>query len=317
MKHSTQSSKGGKLTITIALCGLLALGALIIQWRMISQLRRENLALRSAALVIDDAQHAASVSGAYQAMHSAEPAASPSLDDGESVQNEKRELLRLRNEVRQLRARAAQSNISPDHSTAPQPAATAEHNQFAQGNPKPVKRLELSSEWRDRAPLATNKYAQAMDRLTNANHYIERFHALGDVAKMSYAFGNAEAAQASATELLALADRYKAENWSKGACGQAIHDGNLVLGRLALEQGAIDDAKRYLLEAGTSRGSPVLGSFGPNMSLASDLLEQGERDTVLQYFERCANFWKVETLKQWSDEVNAGRIPNFGANLIY
>ena len=41
-----------------------------------------------------------------------------------------------------------------------------------------------------------------------------------------------------------------------------------------MDEGRIEEAKRHLLAAGRSSGSPVLGSFGPNMSLAKDLLEK-------------------------------------------
>jgi len=95
--------------------------------------------------------------------------------------------------------------------------------------------------------------------------------------------------------------------------------GNLVLGRIALRRGQIEEAKRRLLEAGESPGSPQMDSFGPNMSLAKDLLEKGERDTVLKYFGLCRKFWKMDygQLKHWSNQVNAGEIPDFGANLVY
>ncbi len=81
----------------------------------------------------------------------------------------------------------------------------------------------------------------------------------------------------------------------------------------------MDEAKGYLLEAGTSTGSVVLGSFGPNMSLARDLLESGERDAVLEFFEQCRKFWASgnEKLTLWSEDVKGGRMPEFGANLFY
>ena len=64
-------------------------------------------------------------------------------------------------------------------------------------------------------------------------------------------------------------------------------------------------------------GSPVLGSFGPNTALAKELLEHGERETVLEYFELCSRFWDPEKLGVWADLVRAGRIPDFGGNLLY
>ena len=55
------------------------------------------------------------------------------------------------------------------------------------------------------------------------------------------------------------------------------------------------------------------------MSLAKDLLEKGERDTVLEYFKLCRKFWEMERgrLDQWTQEIKSGKIPDFGANLVY
>jgi hypothetical protein len=63
-----------------------------------------------------------------------------------------------------------------------------------------------------------------------------------------------------------------------------------------------------------------MDSFGPNMSLARDLLKKGERETALQYFELCRKFWDPrvnQKLDEWTKDVKDGRIPDFGANLIY
>jgi hypothetical protein len=62
-----------------------------------------------------------------------------------------------------------------------------------------------------------------------------------------------------------------------------------------------------------------MNSFGPNMQLAKALLEKGEKDVVLEYFMRCAKFWKMgeERLAGWTDSVKKGKIPDFGANLNY
>ena len=55
------------------------------------------------------------------------------------------------------------------------------------------------------------------------------------------------------------------------------------------------------------------------MSLAKDLLERGETAAVLDYFEACRVFWKMggSQLDAWRQDVEAGRIPNFRANLRY
>ena len=86
-----------------------------------------------------------------------------------------------------------------------------------------------------------------------------------------------------------------------------------------MREGRVADAVTFLRASGETPGSPQLNSFGPNMSLARDLLMQGETATVLAYFEQCRVFWKMggSFLDAWSTQVQAGAIPDFGANLRY
>ena len=156
---------------------------------------------------------------------------------------------------------------------------------------------------------------KATKELAAASTDENRFYALDGAAKESFNAGKIDDAKSYAAELLKLAPNFQG-NWNYG---NAIHDGNLVFGSIAVRDGKFEDAKHFLLEAGKSPGSPTMDSFGPNMSLAKDLLEKGERDTVLQYFELCRKFWKDDygKLDQWSEEVKAGKIPHFGANLVY
>ena len=155
----------------------------------------------------------------------------------------------------------------------------------------------------------------AKEHLAKATSDQEKFYALNDAAKQSFVLGKIDDARNYAQLLLTLLPEFQG-NWNYG---NAIQDANLVLGRIAVQQGRINDASRNLLEAGQSPGSPQMNSFGPNMSLARDLLEKGERDLVLKYFELCRRFWKMENgrLDQWSEEVKSGKLPDFGANLVY
>ena len=156
---------------------------------------------------------------------------------------------------------------------------------------------------------------KATKELAAASTGENKFYALDGAAKESFNAGKIQDAENCANELLKMAPNFQS-NWNYG---NAVQDGNLVLGRIAVNNGQIEDAKKYLLEAGKSPGSPQMNSFGPNMSLAKDLLEKGERDTVLQYFDLCRKFWKIDygKLDEWSKEVKAGQIPDFGANLVY
>ena len=97
------------------------------------------------------------------------------------------------------------------------------------------------------------------------------------------------------------------------ATGDAVHDGNIVLGRIALKKGDVKQAKKFLMQAGYTPGSPQLESFGPDMTLAKEFLDAGEKDIVLKYFVLCRRFWKMGRgkLDDWTKEVKAGQVPNF------
>jgi protocatechuate 3,4-dioxygenase beta subunit len=97
----------------------------------------------------------------------------------------------------------------------------------------------------------------------------------------------------------------------------SVHRGNSTLGLLALEQGDVAVARRYLLASGDVRGSPVLGSFGPNMNLANELLRRGERETVVTYLEQCLVFatLQADTIKGWIAEIKQGNTPTLRSSV--
>lgn len=106
------------------------------------------------------------------------------------------------------------------------------------------------------------------------------------------------------------------EGWNQG---NRTHFGHLVLGRVALAEGNVEEAKFRLIAAATIQGSPQLNSFGPDMSLAAKLLEAGEKDVVLKYFELCAMFWESgkDELADWTALVTFDRMPDFSMNLEF
>ena len=149
-----------------------------------------------------------------------------------------------------------------------------------------------------------------------ATNEMERFEALIWAVKNAARAGRPpEDVREFAEELERLAPKHKTHS----SYGNAIQDSNQVLGRIALAEGNIAEAKKRLLASADSKGSPTMNSFGPNMTLAKELLQKGEQDVVLQYFDLCRVFWKrhSETLDLWAEDVKAGRIHKFGANLLY
>jgi tetratricopeptide (TPR) repeat protein len=159
------------------------------------------------------------------------------------------------------------------------------------------------------------RYDKALKELTTAQDSLHRFYSLNEAAKATFEVGKTTEAAEFAHEALDLAPRFR-DDWNYG---NAIHDGHMVLGRVALRNDEVDAAKRELLAAGATPGSPQLNSFGPNVSLARDLLEKKQSDAVIEYLQLCAKFWKLEggRLKQWTALAKAGEMPDFGANLVY
>jgi tetratricopeptide (TPR) repeat protein len=162
------------------------------------------------------------------------------------------------------------------------------------------------------ARKAFQYYEQAL-RLTKSD--MDRAYSLPDVAKFAYEANDLVKARDYATELLTKYGRVKdSHNYE-----DAIHYGNMVLGRIALKKGDTSGAKAYLLESGKTPGSPHLKTYGPSMILAKELLEKGERQAVIDYFHLCAKFWEGERgrLKEWEGIVKRGGMPDFDSTLYY
>lgn len=166
----------------------------------------------------------------------------------------------------------------------------------------------------EKAALA-KKALSIRERALEKTDGAQKFYVLGDLAKSALEAGEPEKAQQYASELLQSAQKFP-NDWNYG---NALHEGNIVLGRVALQRGDIEGAKEHLLAAGQTPGSPQLDSFGPNMTLAKELLGKGERDTVLAYLQSCAKFWKTggDNLQAWATTTKGGGTPDFGANLDY
>ncbi len=144
---------------------------------------------------------------------------------------------------------------------------------------------------------------------------IERFLALSHLAKAAFDAAELNKAEDYARELLSAAHEHP--KWNRG---NAIFYGNMVIGRVALRRDRnVALANSSLLASAQTPGSPTLNTFGPNMSLARDLLTVGERDTVLEFFTLCRSFWKMDfgKLDDWTAIVKDGGIPDFGGNLVF
>jgi hypothetical protein len=138
----------------------------------------------------------------------------------------------------------------------------------------------------------------------------ERETHLPDLAEAALAAGEVDQAAGYAREMLAAAEAGApaAGEWH---VGNLIHDGHAILGRIALAAGELDRAQEHLLLAGASPGSPQLFSFGPDLTLANELLEQGRSEAVVAYLRLCHRFWRMRRrqLRRWIREIQAGGRP--------
>jgi len=160
---------------------------------------------------------------------------------------------------------------------------------------------KTGEEKQESAKAALAAYERSLQHLKDGGNLLQ------EAARAAFEAGDLAKARGYAEAVLA----------NTGEDGYKLHQGHLVLGRIALRADDVAKAKEHLLAAGKTPGSPGLNSFGPNMALAKELLEKEERQVVLEYFKLCGNFWKEDRLDTWAQEVRAGKIPDFGANLEY
>lgn len=141
-----------------------------------------------------------------------------------------------------------------------------------------------------------------------------RFLSLPKLARAAFDSGDLKKANSYCSEALATSTMY-----NKNLTGEVIHDCNIIQGRILLLSNDIAGASAYLVMAGQTSGSPALATFGPNMSLAHELLIRGERSSVLKYLSECSQFWKSDNgkLSSWTASINQGKVPDFGPNLSY
>jgi hypothetical protein len=124
----------------------------------------------------------------------------------------------------------------------------------------------------------------------------------GDMAAAAFKIGDYQAAETLSRIHLQSLDR------------SAVQRANTLLGRVALISEDIDAGKQFLLDSCKPEAKHDVAITGPTMILAKELLERGERDTVVEYLEYCQMLWPrgENTLEAWIAEIKGGKTPNFG-----
>jgi hypothetical protein len=83
------------------------------------------------------------------------------------------------------------------------------------------------------------------------------------------------------------------------------------LGLWAIAANDIPSAKKFLLAASQSPGSPQLDTFGPDFSLADALLKLGAANEVLDYLRGIKQFWEMDygVIQIWIAQIESGKRP--------
>lgn len=138
--------------------------------------------------------------------------------------------------------------------------------------------------------------------------YLERLQL---AAEQAVDTGDSSTARKYATELLERNSRRR-RSWDTS---EIVHDANQILGRAALREGDMQEAKDRLLKAATPDIRHSIGS-DPRMILAQELLERGEREVVIRYLDRVGKLWDTKSslehanlIRKWKEEIRAGGKP--------
>jgi tetratricopeptide (TPR) repeat protein len=166
----------------------------------------------------------------------------------------------------------------------------------------------------ERAELAAKALEQLEMALSLTRDKADKFDLLDELAVTAFESGDLEKAESYATEALSKASRYK-KDWDR-MYWEAVHNANTVLGRIALRSDDLAKAKRHLIESGRIEDPDY---DDPSMALAKELLEAGEREVVLEYFQLCGAFWEddEEHLAKWTSIVEKDGIPEFDTYFLY
>ena len=171
---------------------------------------------------------------------------------------------------------------------------------------------EAHNPYRGTDPAIALQALAAFQRAYELSDPDDRADLLPDLAITAFAAGETERARGHAEAMLAALPGARNR-------GDYLHYGNLVLGRIALDGGNLDEARDRLLAAGRTRGASLRRFGGPDMALAKALLERGETRTVLLYLESCLDIWEhgAENLRDWIALIEAGRTPDFDHQFLF
>lgn len=160
----------------------------------------------------------------------------------------------------------------------------------------------------DQQRLARSKaaFAERERAFSLANTETDVLYTLTDLPQCAVDCDEIDKAKLYADRLLEIVDQHLGNrNYSN-----SIYEAHSALGRIALREGNRDLAKEHLLKSVSVSGSPQLNAFGPDMVLAQELLDVGEKEIIYEFFFRVSIFWKSESIEVWANQIRNGEIPD-------
>jgi thiol-disulfide isomerase/thioredoxin len=136
----------------------------------------------------------------------------------------------------------------------------------------------------DAQPAEQVKWLRKADALATRDE--QRGSFLPRLAMAEFEAGDLAAAERVAERLLKLTENPRIRR------PEFSHFANTVLGRIALERNDTAAAKERLIASAKVEGPNV--NLAPNLTLAQDLLDAGERAAVLEFLEKCRAFWRYD-----------------------
>lgn len=147
-----------------------------------------------------------------------------------------------------------------------------------------------------------------------------------DMGRMAVLAGKYDKATLYADRLLDIAARHPEQ-----PCGNSLHRAHTILGFVAIHDGDMNAANAHLRQSAEGPSSPQLGSFGPTMWLADELVRRGDTKTVAAYIVACRAFvdgdaalgplgrWvatrRLRKLDRWQHACERGELPDFGRSI--
>ncbi|MDF1754713.1 MAG: hypothetical protein P1U89_18150 [Verrucomicrobiales bacterium] len=117
------------------------------------------------------------------------------------------------------------------------------------------------------------------------------FYQLQSLSQAAFSMGDLKKAAKYAKQLLKGAES-RQEDWNYW---NAIHWGNIILGRVSFQKGEVSKAAQHLVTSvKESKGSPQLNSFGPDIDLLQELIDLKQFDAGLAYLAECRKFWSSD-----------------------